>query len=152
MVATTYSERVPILNLPPQIPMPLLIQYCVSPFLYEPQAHSYILPTIQDMGHTCPLWVWPQAQKFAVHLLIYKGADASVYNVSGNQDQIGLLGIDHIHPSTKFLASVDIHIIPDYLLFSLFLNGSSQQRRQMVAMTREDAMVMKAATHGWSYV
>lgn len=25
MVATTYSERVPILNLPPQIPIPLLI-------------------------------------------------------------------------------------------------------------------------------
>ena len=39
-VATMYSERVPMRNFGPQMPMPELTQYCVLPLVSGPKASS----------------------------------------------------------------------------------------------------------------
>ena len=49
-----------------------------------------------------------QPMELLGHVLFNQWAHAAIDNITSNQDEVGLLGINHIHPSRQFLAGIMI--------------------------------------------
>ena len=49
-----------------------------------------------------------QPQELLVHLLFNHRSHAAVDDVAGNENQVWLLGVDHVHPTVQFAATVVI--------------------------------------------
>ena len=69
--------------------------------------------------------------KFLLHPFFIHGTNAAIDDVASHEDEVGMFGIQHVHPSCQFLAVVviaDVEVADHYHLHLLLQLSLSIER------------------------